>query len=153
MVAIAGELIGVFATDRRQHNRWRRDARLKVSTELLSSLQEVIRGMIHLAYLTEKPPQPALTPAASAYHEASVKWNSPIYAAMLVSSHPQAIEGGLIQVGTLQPADQFQPRSLISPPPCHRAMRCSSCSALVPVCARAKRSASRSTASTRRPGA
>ena len=42
--------------------------------------------MIHLAYLTEKPPQPTLTPAASTYHEASVKWNSSIYAALLVTS-------------------------------------------------------------------
>ena len=85
-LAIAGGLVGVFATDRRERNRWRRDAQLKVGTELLSSLQEVIRGMIHLAYLTEKPPQPTLTPAASTYHEASVKWNSSIYAALLVSS-------------------------------------------------------------------
>ena len=57
----------------------------KVSTELLNSLQEVIRPMIHLAYLTEKPPRPTLTFAASAYHEATVKWNSSIYAALLVS--------------------------------------------------------------------
>lgn len=42
--------------------------------------------MIHLAYLTEKPLQPTPTPAAAAYHEASVKWNSSIYAALLVSS-------------------------------------------------------------------
>jgi hypothetical protein len=85
-LAIAGGLVGVFATDRRERNRWRRDAQLRVSTELLSSLQEVIRRMIHLAYLMEKPPQPTLTPPASAYHEASVSWNSSIYAALLVSS-------------------------------------------------------------------
>lgn len=85
-LAIAGGLVGVFATDRRERSRWRRDAQLKVGTELLSSLQEVIRRMIHLAYLTEKPPQPTLTPAASTYHEASVKWNSSIYAALLVST-------------------------------------------------------------------
>jgi hypothetical protein len=42
--------------------------------------------MIHFSYLAEKPPQPALTPAASAYHGASVQWNSSIYAALLVSS-------------------------------------------------------------------
>lgn len=85
-LAIAGGLAGPFATDRRERNRWRRDAQLRVSTELLSSLQEVIRRMIHLAYLTEKPPRPTLTPAASAYHEASVNWDSSIYAALLVSS-------------------------------------------------------------------
>ena len=71
-LAIAGGLVGVFAADRRERNRWRRDAQLKVSTELLSSLQEVIRPMMRLAYLAEKPPQPTLTLASSAYHEASV---------------------------------------------------------------------------------
>src|SRR5579872_1104035 len=85
-LAIAGGLVGVFATDRRERNRWRRDTQLKTSIELLSSLQVVIRRMIHLAYLTEKPLQPTPTPAAAAYHEASVKWNSSIYAALLVSS-------------------------------------------------------------------
>jgi len=85
-LAIAGGLVGVFATDRRERNRWRRDAQLKVSTELLSSLQEVIRRMMRFAYLAEKPPQPTLTSASSAYHEASVNWNSSIYAALLVSS-------------------------------------------------------------------
>lgn len=85
-LAIAGGLVGVFATDRRERNRWRRDAQLKASTELLSSLQEVIRRMIQLAYLEEKPPHPTITPATSAYHGASVKWNSSIYAALLVSS-------------------------------------------------------------------
>jgi hypothetical protein len=85
-LAIAGGLVGVFATDRRERNRWRRDAQLRVSTELLSCLQEVIRRMIRLAYLAEKPPQPTLTPSTSAYHEASVNWNSSIYAALLVSS-------------------------------------------------------------------
>jgi hypothetical protein len=84
-LAIAGGLAGAFATDRGARSRWRRDAQLRVSTELLSSLQEVIRRMMHLAYLTEKPPQPTLTPASSAYHEASVGWNSSIYAALLVS--------------------------------------------------------------------
>ena len=85
-LAIAGGLAGAFAADRRERNRWRRDAQLRASTELLSSLQEVIRRMIHLAYLTEKPSRPTLTPVASTYHEASVDWNSSIYAAMLVSS-------------------------------------------------------------------
>ena len=84
-LAIAGGLAGAFATDRSERSRWRRDAQLRVSTELLSSLQEVIRRMIHLAYLTEKPPQPTLVPASSAYHGASVGWNSSIYAALLVS--------------------------------------------------------------------
>jgi hypothetical protein len=71
-LAIAGGLVGVFVTDRRGRSQWRRDAQFKVSTELLNSLQEVIRPMIHLAYLTEKPPRPTLTFTESAYHEATV---------------------------------------------------------------------------------
>jgi hypothetical protein len=85
-LAIAGGLVGVLATHRSESSRWRRDAQLRASTELLSSLQEVIRRMIDLAYLTEKPTRgsPAgRTP--SAYHEATIGWNSSIYAALLVS--------------------------------------------------------------------
>ena len=82
-LAIAGGLVGVFATDRRERSRWRRDAQLRISTELLSSLQEVIRQMIDLAYLAEKPPRGS--PEYAAYHKATIGWNSSIYAALLVS--------------------------------------------------------------------
>jgi len=81
-LAIAGGLIGAFAADRGEKSRWRRDAQLRVSTELLSSLQEVIRTMIDLAYLAEKPPRGT---SLSAFHEVSIGWNSSIYAALLVS--------------------------------------------------------------------
>jgi hypothetical protein len=107
-LAIAGGLVGAFATDRRERNRWRRDAQLRVSTELLSSLQEVIRPMIHIAYLAEKPPQPTLTLSASDYHEASVNWNSSIYAALLVSSPKIA---GMVQ-GLDREADRLLKRAL-----------------------------------------
>jgi len=85
VLAIAGGLVGVLATHRSESNRWRRDAQLRVSTELLSSLQEVIRRMIDLAYLTEKPARGNPTGSPSAYHEATIGWNSSIYAALLMS--------------------------------------------------------------------
>jgi hypothetical protein len=88
-LAIAGGLVGVFATDRRERSRWRRDAQLRISTELLSSLQEVIRQMIDLAYLAEKPPRGS--PEYAAYHKATIGWNSSIYAALLVSP-PQVVD-------------------------------------------------------------
>ncbi len=84
-LAIAGGLVGVLATHRSESSRWRRDAQLRVSTELLSSLQEVIRRMIDLAYLTDKPARGSPTAASSAYHQATIGWNSSIYAALLVS--------------------------------------------------------------------
>jgi hypothetical protein len=82
-LAIAGGLVGALTTDRRERSRWRRDAQLRVSTELLSSLQEVIRRMIDLAYLAKKPPRGS--PEYAAYHEVTIGWNSSIYAALLVS--------------------------------------------------------------------
>lgn len=83
-LAITGGLVGVLATHRSESSRWRRDSQLRVSTELLNSLQEVIRRMIDLAYLTEKPARGSPR-ASSAYHEATIRWNSSIYAALLVS--------------------------------------------------------------------
>jgi len=82
-LAIAGGLVGVFATDRRERSRWRRDTQLRISTELLSSLQELIRQMIDVAYLAEKPPRGST--AYAAYHKVTIGWNSSIYAALLVS--------------------------------------------------------------------
>jgi hypothetical protein len=84
-LAIGGALAGALATGRGQRDRWRRDTQLRVSTELLSSLQQMIRRAIHLAYLTEKPPRDTPIPGASAHFDASGSWNSSIYAALLVS--------------------------------------------------------------------
>src|SRR6516225_3626106 len=89
-LAIAGGLVGVLATHRSETSRWRRDAQLRASTELLSSLQEVVRRMIDLAYLSEKPARGAPR-TASAYHEATIGWNSSIYAALLVSPPQLAV--------------------------------------------------------------
>ena len=72
-LAIAGGLVGVLATHHSESSRWRRDAQLRVSTELLSSLQEVIRRMIDLAYLTDKPARGSATGrTTAAYHQATI---------------------------------------------------------------------------------
>jgi hypothetical protein len=63
---------------------------LTVSAELLSSLQQVIRRMIDLAYLPEKPARGSPR-SPTAYHEATIEWNSSIYAALLVSPPKLAV--------------------------------------------------------------
>lgn len=45
----------------------------------------MIRRMIHLAYLQEKPSRWTPIPASSVHYGASGSWNSSIYAALLVS--------------------------------------------------------------------
>ena len=91
-LAIAGGLVGVYATGLGESRRWHRDAQLRVSTTLLSSLQEVMRLQIDAAYLEEKPQRGGPRgDQTSAYHKATIKWNSSIYAALLVSS-PKVVE-------------------------------------------------------------
>jgi hypothetical protein len=84
-LAIAGGVVGALATGRGEMSRWRRDAQLRASTDLLSALQELVRRMIDLAYLAEKPPRGDPGPQSSAYRDATIGWNSSIYAALLVS--------------------------------------------------------------------
>jgi len=83
-LAIFGGLAGAFAAGHRELNRWKRDTQLRLSTELLGSLQQVVRRMMHLAYLKEKPAAATSTPAKLAYHDAVASWNSSIHAALLV---------------------------------------------------------------------
>lgn len=84
-LAIAGGVVGAMATGRGEFSRWRRDAQLRAATELLSSLQDLVRRMIDIAYLSDKPPRGDPGPTSSAYRDATIKWNSSIYAALLVS--------------------------------------------------------------------
>jgi hypothetical protein len=84
-LAITGGLVGVIASDGRERNRWRRDAQLRISTELLSSLQQLVRGMIDIAFLTEKPLKADPGAVSPTYRDATIGWNSSIYVALLVS--------------------------------------------------------------------
>jgi hypothetical protein len=84
-LAIAGGVVGALATGRSEMGRWRRDAQLRASSDLLSALQELVRRMIDLAFLGEKPPRGDPGPHYSAYRDATIRWNSSIYTALLVS--------------------------------------------------------------------
>jgi hypothetical protein len=52
----------------------------------LTSLQSLIRQMINLAYLPDKRNGVGADAVISRYHEATVEWNSRMYAALLVSA-------------------------------------------------------------------
>lgn len=93
-LAILGGLAGAFAAGHRELDRWKRDTQLRISTELLGSLQQVVRRMMRIAYLQEKPATATSAPAPSSYHDAVAVWNSSLYAALLVSP-PKIV--GLVQ--------------------------------------------------------
>jgi len=90
MLAITGGLLVALTTHQRERSRWRRDAQLKAATEVLSALQALVRRMINVAYLDEKQDDEGLA-AVSRYEEATISWNSAMYAALLVSP-PAAAE-------------------------------------------------------------
>lgn len=77
--------MGALATGRGELSQWRRDAQLRASTDLLSALQELVRRMIDLAYAADKPTRTDPEALSTAYREATIRWNSSIYAALLVS--------------------------------------------------------------------
>jgi hypothetical protein len=81
LLAIAGGLIGIALSDRRERSRWLRDSQLRASADLLSSLQLLVRRMIDVAYL--EPEDPA-SPRATAFVEATVGWNNALYRALLI---------------------------------------------------------------------
>ena len=81
LLAIAGGLVGIALSDRRERSRWLRDTQLQASTNLLSSLQLLIRRMINLAYLD---PKDHASPTAVAFGEATVAWNNALYGALLI---------------------------------------------------------------------
>ncbi|MCA1675245.1 MAG: hypothetical protein LC799_24665 [Actinobacteria bacterium] len=89
VLAVAGGLVVAVAGDRGERRRWRRDAQLKVNTELLSALQGLMRRMIDVAYLPDKRRGEHPSEVLKAYHEATIAWNSAMYAALLVN--PQEV--------------------------------------------------------------
>jgi hypothetical protein len=81
LLAIAGGLVGIALSDRRERSRWLRDTQLQASINLLSALQLLIRRMINLAYLD---PKDHASPTAAAFGEATVAWNNALYGALLI---------------------------------------------------------------------
>ncbi len=91
LLAVAGGLVGIALTDRRERYRWLRDALLQASTNLLSALQLLVRRMINVAYLAPEESRDLASPTVAAFNEAMVLWNNARYAALLVT--PAAVAG------------------------------------------------------------
>ncbi len=66
---VAGGLIGIALSDRRERYRWIRDSELQASTNLLSALQLLVRRMINVAYLDEHASRDQGSPAVAAFNE------------------------------------------------------------------------------------
>ena len=98
LLAIAGGLVGIALSDRRERNRWLRDSQLQASTDLISALQLVIRRMINIAYLDpvesgdyesrtfkrRKPRNPHSLGVITAFDDAMIEWNKARYKAILI---------------------------------------------------------------------
>jgi hypothetical protein len=85
LLAVAGGLVGIALSDRRERHRWLRDSQLQASTNLLSALQLLTRRMINVAYLEPDESRDQSLPAVIAFNEAMVAWNNARYAALLVT--------------------------------------------------------------------
>jgi hypothetical protein len=99
LLAISGGLVGITLNDRRERNRWFRDAQLQASINLLSALQLLVRRMINVAYLNPsawtsqesldpkkwKDRDPETVPEVAAFREATVGWNNALYQALLIA--------------------------------------------------------------------
>lgn len=94
LLTIAGGLVGARAAERRAESRWRQDAQLQATTQLLGALQTLMRRMIDFAYLEDKSDRGSAT--IQNYHEATIGWNSARYAALLV-----ALPGPAAQIAPL----------------------------------------------------
>ena len=85
LLAVAGGLVGIALSDRRERHRWLRDSQLLASTSLLSALQLLIRRMINVAYLDPEESRDPSSPVVAAFNDAMVAWNNARYAALLVT--------------------------------------------------------------------
>ena len=99
LLAIAGGLVGIAFTDRRDRNRWLRDSQLQASTELITAVQLLVRRMINVAYLDpaesgsydlqefakRRPQNPRAAAVMAAFDDATAEWNSARHKALLVT--------------------------------------------------------------------
>src|SRR5579871_2743505 len=92
LLAIAGGLVGIGLSERRERSRWLRDTQLQATTNLLSALQLLVRRMINLAYLSPAESLDQASPVVASFHEATVEWNRALYGALLIASPDVAAE-------------------------------------------------------------
>jgi hypothetical protein len=91
LLAIGGGLLVGLTSHLRERTRWKRNAQLRTSAELLTALQALMRRMLDLAFLADKRSNEEGRTAISRYHEATIDWNSAIYAALLVGPRSLAL--------------------------------------------------------------
>lgn len=88
-IAITATLVGIYAGRRGEHSRWRRDIQVQLSTQALSSLQQLIRATIDVAYSDLQPRRnnPVDTPQQGAlrsrFESAVTSWNAALYAVLV----------------------------------------------------------------------
>jgi hypothetical protein len=85
LLAIAGGLVTAMMLGRRDRQHWLMDAHLKATSEALAALQRLMRRIIDLAYIDSadiEADDPALV---ARYFDATIAWNSAMYAVLLVS--------------------------------------------------------------------
>jgi hypothetical protein len=92
LLAIAGGLVGLALSDRRERARWLRDSQLHASADLLSALQLLVRRMINLAYLEPEKATDQTSAPVAAFNEAAVGWNNALYRALLIMPPAVAAE-------------------------------------------------------------
>jgi hypothetical protein len=84
LLAIAGGVLATLAADQRQRRRWQLDTQLRVGSELLGALQLVVRRLRDIASVEDKT-SAALEAAMDDFHEATTRWNSAMYAALIAT--------------------------------------------------------------------
>lgn len=85
LLAITGGLLVAITADHRERNKWKRDARLKASSDLLTALQGVVRRVKDIALAADVDDTGAEARAAH-YLDATTAWNSAMYTALIVGS-------------------------------------------------------------------
>jgi hypothetical protein len=110
VIALVGAVGLAIYSEKRTEKRWRRDSQLAAATNLLASLQALIRNMIDYAYLPDKRQGPTVATVLNAYSQATIVWNSAMYQALLVSSRSVAEMVVALDVGVDSLLEQAQSR-------------------------------------------
>lgn len=85
LLAIAGGLATAVVVGRRDRRHWLMDAHLMATSEALAALQRLQRRIIDLAYIDSGEVEADDPPLVAKYFDATIAWNSAMYAVLLVS--------------------------------------------------------------------